>query len=125
MSIPTPKNIKTTSDTNVNPESNKTMNKLRELISKPVTKTTKFMGENIEIKKLTLGQVTDIQELAAKGSEDDEKSGLEVLKTVIRMSVSDAEDLSDQEFEAFPMDELANLSNAIMAFSGMAGGKGK
>jgi hypothetical protein len=42
------------------------------------------------------------------------------LKTVIRLSVEGAEELSDEDFSTFPMDELSNLSNTILVFSGIS-----
>ena len=49
-------------------------------------------------------------------------AGFDLLKKVIRLSVEGASDLSDQDFDTFPMDELSKLSNEIMRFSGIASG---
>ena len=51
--------------------------------------------------------------------------GLNLLQGVIRASVEDAKDLTDEEFATFPMDELSKLSNEIMKFSGIGAAEGK
>ena len=48
-----------------------------------------------------------------------------MLKAVIRAAVDDAGDLSDEDFEKFPMEELSSLSDAIMKFSGLGKDSGK
>jgi hypothetical protein len=91
---------------------------MKALVSKKIERTTKFMGEDIKIKKLSVAEVLDIQ-AKAKEADKEETAGFDLLKTVIRLSVADAEDLTDEDFNAFPMDELSKLSNEIMKFSGM------
>lgn len=90
----------------------------RDLIGQRVEKNTKFMGKDVTISKLSVSQVLEIQE-KAKTIQDDETGGLELLRTVIRLSVKGAEDLTDEDFATFPMEELAKLSNEIMKYSGM------
>lgn len=96
------------------------------LVGKKMTKPVKFMGEEIKISKLSVSQIVEIQETAksVEGSKDDSK-GFEILKTIIKASVEGASELTDDQFDGFPMDELSNLSNAIMAFSGIDAGKAK
>ena len=88
------------------------------LVGKRVTKTLKFLGEEITIAKLTVTEVQEIQKLA-KQHEGDEEGGLTVLIHVIKTAVDGAKDVKDEEFRNFPMDELARLSDEIMKFSGM------
>ena len=94
------------------------------LVGKKMSKTAKFMGEDIKISKLSVAQIISIQE-AAKVAEADETKGFEILKTIIRASAEGADALSDADFNDFPMDELSNLSNSIMTFSGIDSGKSK
>lgn len=104
------------------------MTGIKGLVGKKMSKTVKFIGEDIKISKLSVGQVSDIQEKAKALNDakaEDEKSGLELLKTVIRSSVEGAEELTDEDFLTFPMEELTKLSNEIMKFSGIDGEKGK
>lgn len=96
---------------------------IKGLVGKRVSKTVKFMGEDVKISKLSVAEVLDIQE-KAKGNAAD-TDGLEILRTVIRSAVEDASELSDEDFASFPMDELSKLSNEIMKFSGIGEQSGK
>lgn len=92
---------------------------IRGLIGRKMSQNTKFLGTDIKINKLSVSQVLEIQELA-KGS-DEADQGLSLLRKVIKMSVENAETLTDEDFNNFPMDELSKLSTAIMKFSGVVG----
>jgi len=94
------------------------------LIGKRMSKTVKFMGEDVKIVKLSVAEVLEIQQ-QAKAIETDETKGFDVLKTVIRKSVENASELADEDFDGFPMDELNKLSNEIMKFSGIGNEQGK
>lgn len=99
---------------------------IKDLVKTRMSKNVKFMGQNIEINKLSVSEVLSIQERASEVSKSsNELEGFEVLKEVIRYSVTDAKDLSDEDFNSFPMDELSNLSNEIMKFSGLGQQEGK
>jgi hypothetical protein len=91
---------------------------IQNLIGKRMSKEVTFMGEKVKIHKMSTQQVMDIQEFA-KVASDESNEGIEVLKKIIRNSVEGAEDLSDQDFMNFPMDELNNLTNEIMKYSGL------
>jgi transcriptional regulator of met regulon len=97
---------------------------IKGLVGKKMTKTVKFIGEDVKITKLSVAEVLDIQD-RAKVSNEDQESGFELLKKVIKMSVEGADELTDEDFNTFPMDELSKLSNEIMKFSGIAGEQGK
>jgi hypothetical protein len=97
---------------------------IRALVGRKMTKPVKFMGADVNISKLSVAQVLEIQN-RAKGIEADDNEGFNVLKTVIRASVEGASDLTDQDFENFPLDELSKLSNDIMKFSGIGSDAGK
>lgn len=90
------------------------------LVGRKMTKKVKFMNEDVVIAKLSVALVLEIQE-QAKAAETAGDSGFELLKRVIKMAVDGAEQLSDEEFNNFPMDELSKLSNEILKFSGIAG----
>jgi hypothetical protein len=85
-----------------------------------VTKQVKFMNEDVEIKKLTVNQVSKIQD-AAKGIEEttDSLDSLRLLCFVAREGSTEMAELTDEEMFDFPMDELSKLSDAIMVFSGL------
>ena len=94
------------------------------MVGKRMTKKIKFMGQEIEISKLSVSQVMEIQNMAQK-AENDEDEGFNVLKTVIRFAVADAETLTDEDFESFPLSDISSLSEQIMKFSGIGDGQGK
>lgn len=89
-----------------------------------ITQDVKFMGEKIKIRKLTVNQVLEIQEQAKIPMMDDPKAGLRLVVKVISMGVEDAEGMTLEDFENYPLDDLNKLSEAIMSFSGM-GNQGK
>jgi hypothetical protein len=97
---------------------------IKALVGRKMTKSVKFMGEDVKISKLSVLEVMEIQD-RAKAIEKDETEGFNILKTVIRASVENAKDLSDQDFDNFPLDELSKLSNEIMKFSGIGQDQGK
>jgi len=97
---------------------------IRGLVGRKMFKNVKFMGEEIKIQKLSVAQVLEIQ-AKAKEVEKDEKEGFNVLKTVVRAGTVDAEDLSDEDFDNLPLDELSKLSSAIMEHSGIGEKSGK
>ena len=92
---------------------------MKGLVGRKMTKPVKFMNEEVKMNKLTVAQVIEIQEAAKTQAEGE--NGFELLKKVIRMSIVGADELTDQDFDAFPMDELSTLSEAIMKFSGIGG----
>lgn len=91
---------------------------MKHLVGKLMTKKVKFMGEEVEIKKLSVGEVVEIQN-RSKGAGEDEKASLELLEYVISSSVKGAEELTSEDFQKFPVDELSKLSNEILVFSGL------
>jgi hypothetical protein len=100
------------------------MSGIKSLVGRKMTKSVKFMGEDVKISKLSVSEVMDIQ-VKAKEIESDESAGLELLQKVIRSAVEGGEDLADEDFQTFPMDELSKLSNEIMKFSGIGAEQGK
>ena len=99
----------------------KPMSGMKSLVGKKMSKKVKFMGEEIQISKLSVNEVMEIQEEAKKLAEDDGEAGMGVLRKVISASVEGAAELSDEDYQTFPMDELSKLSNEIMKFSGLVG----
>ena len=91
---------------------------MKHLVGKTMTKKVKFLGEEVTVKKLSVSQVMDIQE-RSKESATNEKAGIELLQYVIGCAVDGAADLTTEDFESFPVDELSKLSNEILSFSGL------
>ena len=97
---------------------------IKGLVGRKMTKSVKFMGEDVKITKLTVAEVLEIQE-KAKAIEKDETEGFNVLKTVIKAAVEGATELTDEDFNGFPLDELSKLSSEIMKYSGIGQEAGK
>lgn len=97
---------------------------IKGLIGRKMTKTVKFMSEDVKICKLSVSEVMEVQSLAKK-LENNESEGFNVLKTVVRYGVDGGKELDDEAFENFPLDELSKLSSEIMKFSGIGQEQGK
>jgi hypothetical protein len=96
------------------------MSSIMKLVGKKMSQEVKFMGEKVKISKLSISQVEEIQELS-KDLEANPDKGFDVMKKVLRSAVEGGEELQDDDFKNFPMDEMASLTQAIMAFSGVSG----
>jgi len=88
------------------------------LVGTTMTKSVSFMNTKVDIKKLSVAQVLEIQELA-KDAAEETSDNFALLRFVMNQAVEGAEDLTDEQFQTFPMDELSSLSGEIMKFSGM------
>jgi len=91
---------------------------MKTLVGKRISKKIKFMNEEIVINKLSVEEVIELQKESAELKEES-SDGLRVLRKIIRSSVEEANELTDDEFNKLPMSELANLSTEIMKYSGM------
>jgi len=106
------------------------MSGFEKLVNKKIQKTTKFMGEDVTIFKLSIKQAQEIQAAAKRsgldGTNAEENENTEdafaVLRLVINLGAEGASELSNEDFESFPMEEVTSLSNAIMEFSGLSAG---
>jgi hypothetical protein len=93
---------------------------MKHLVGKVITRKAEFMGEEVDIRKLSVKEVTKIQELVKKLSKSKVESyQLKLLTEVIKLAVVDAEEITDEEFYQFPLDELNKLSNSILSYSGL------
>ena len=92
---------------------------MKQFVGKVHTSKVPFMDGEVEIKKLTVGDVKAIEaktkEIQAREEEDQDQ--LEILRFVMRRSVVGAEDLTDEEFEGFPISELTSLSEKVMGIA--------
>ena len=102
----------------------KIMAGIKGLVGRKMTKSVKFMGEDVTISKLSVAEVMEVQ-TKAKAIDGDDAESFNVLKTVIRSSVEGAKDLADEDFDGFALDELSKLSQEIMKFSGISQEQGK
>lgn len=79
------------------------------------------MDDEVEIRKLSISEVFEIQKIINKKGKTDE---MEVLRALLKLAVVGAEDLTEEEFNSFPPGELNQLSEVIMEYCGL-GDKGK
>lgn len=96
------------------------VNKFKSLVNKRLKAEASFMGEKVEIRKLSVAEVLQIQE-KSKDIAGDESKAMDVLIQVIKCGCAEAADVPTEDFKSFPMDELSNLQKAIMVFSGISG----
>jgi hypothetical protein len=95
---------------------------MKHLVGKVITKKYPFMDDEVEVRKLSVAEVFKVQALVKKSSKkSDEASQLALLRDVIRLAVVGAHELSDEEFDEFPLGELSELSNNVLNFSGLSG----
>jgi len=90
---------------------------MKHLVGKKISKKVDFMGDKVEIKKLNVKEVLEIQESIKNIDEDNQ---VKTLNSIIRIAVVGADQLSDDEIAEFPLEELTTLSAEIVKYSGMA-----
>lgn len=93
---------------------------MKHLVGKVITKKVPFMGDEVEVRKMSVSEVMKIQELVKKANKSKaEDSQLGLLRDVIRLAVLGADEITDEDFNTFPIGELSELSNEILSFSGL------
>ena len=100
---------------------------LEDLLDRPAkTHVTKFMGQNIEVKELSVAQVREFQEgvkAMQADNPDADVDGTELQRDLIRMAVIGADKLTDDQIDSFPMGEVIKLGNDIIRISGLNRGE--
>lgn len=91
---------------------------MKHLVGKRMMQEVSFMDEKVKIRKLSVQEIMKIQDQTKKVKNGDEVS---TLRTMIRLAVEGAEQLSDTDIDSFPLDELSKLGAEIVKYSGMAG----
>jgi len=95
---------------------------MKHLVGKVITKKVSFMGDEVEIRKMSVAEVLKVQNLVLKATKSkDESSQLSLLRDVIRLAVIGAEEITDEDFNTFPIGELNDLTNNILSYSGLQG----
>ena len=93
---------------------------MKHLVGKLITKKVPFMGDEVEVKKLTVGEILELQKVIAKvGESDDAEKQIGLLRDIIKVAVIGADELTDADFQTFPIEELNKLSNSVMSLSGL------
>ena len=96
---------------------------MRDLLNKRMTTMTPFLDTKLEIRKLSVGEVTGIQDKIAE--DNSERNDLDLPIEIIQLATTGAEDITREEFDEFPLDEVIKLSSAIMKYSGIDPAAGK
>jgi hypothetical protein len=94
---------------------------MKHLVGKTMTQKVPFMGDEVEVKKLTVGEILELQKVinaSQKGKQDEEKQ-MKLLRDILRLAVIGADEISDEEFSNFPLGELSELSQQVVSVSGM------
>jgi len=95
---------------------------MKHLVGKAITEKVPFMGDEVEVKKLTVGEILSLQKVIAKvGNSEDAAKQIGLLREIIKVAVLGADELSDEDFDTFPIEELNKLSTRVMALSGLSG----
>ena len=93
---------------------------MKHLVGKNPTKEVDFNGGKVKIRKLSAAAVRHIQSMAKEnGDEPTTEQQMALMRYAIDSSVEGAKDVTAEEFEDFPLEELNSLSAAILEFSGM------
>jgi len=92
---------------------------MKHLIGKTETKKVPFMGDEVEIRKLSIKEVLDLQSLINSAAESGDQ--LEVLRGVLRLAVVGAEEMTNEEFDTFPPADLNAISEEIISYCGLGG----
>jgi hypothetical protein len=84
------------------------------------SKKTKFVGQDIDIVKLTVSQALQVQDVVKLAEGDDNPdANLNILLTVLKFGAPDLVDMTLDDLKEFPMQDLTLLSSEIMKHSGM------
>ena len=98
---------------------------MKHLVGKDVTKEVDFMNDKVTIRKLNTGRILEVQKAVqemnkkSKGKDDDDTS-LNLIRIVIRNGVIGANELKDEDFLEFPLDEINKLVESILGYSGLS-----
>ncbi len=87
------------------------------------TKKVNFLGkkEAVEIKKLTGIEVKGFQNYVNTEVKTlpETEQGLAIQRKVIRIGVVDADEMTDEEIDSFPLDEISKLAKEVLSYSGI------
>ena len=100
---------------------------MKKFVGQSKTRKVPFMDDEVEVRMLTVGDAKAIENkrkelIAAADKSEEDVDNLELLRYVIRLTVVDADDMSDEDFESLPISELTGLSEQIMSVAGVDAG---
>lgn len=103
------------------------MSTMKKFLAKPrPTVSVPFLGDTVEVQKLSVAQVRTFQkELeSVKETAEEGESGIAVQRTIIRLGVVGAAELTDEELDSFPLDDLSELAKAVLEQAGVRSAEG-
>jgi len=96
---------------------------MRELLGTPAaTRKYDFLGKknSVEVRKLSGREVKDFQKEIERLKElSPTEQGTQIQNSIIRLGVVGAQDLTDEELDNFPLDEVSKLAMEVFRFSGI------
>lgn len=87
--------------------------------SKPETKTVKFQGEDFTMVKLSMRAMKNIQKAVSAMDPEDENFQMASVYVTVREGIVEAAETTDEEFDEFNPNDLANLGAEIMEYAGI------
>lgn len=98
---------------------------MKHLIGKVKSVAVPFMDETVEVRKLSVTQVRTFQtSLEAIKEKEDSDQGLKIQREIIRMGVVGADELTDDDLDSFPLDDLSKLVQSILELAGVKAAEG-
>jgi len=93
---------------------------MKKFVNKQLTEVVPFMGEEVDVRQLSISSVLKIQELVKKAEKSKAESAqINLMKDVLRMAVVGAEEMTNEDFDTLPLGELTTLSTKVLAISGL------
>lgn len=81
------------------------------------------MDDEVEVRKLTVKEVLEVQkEINKLNKSKDETAQIAIIRELLKKTVKGAADMTDEEFDSFPLSELSDLVEKAVGFSGMGSG---
>mgnify|MGYP000879162407 CR=1 FL=1 len=95
---------------------------MKHLVGKVITKEVSFMGDTVQIRKLSVNEVLTVQKIVQKANKaKGEEAQIMLLQDVIKVAVPEAQELTNEDFKTFPIGELSELTESILSFAGLSG----
>jgi hypothetical protein len=98
---------------------------MRKLLAQDrITVEVPFQGDTLQVKELSVAEIKTFQK-TVKTLNDDKKAdnedkALGTQRELIRLAVVDANDMTDEELDTFPLKALSALCNRILEINGLA-----
>lgn len=99
----------------------------KSLVGRRATKKFQFLGTDVEVNKLSINQVNEIQDKVAslpkivegESTSEASRAHLQLMISVIKLAVVGADEVTDEEFMNFPLSDLQKLSDDVLRHSGL------